>query len=156
MAKFSLKFGFLVIFVNQVAVFCASQGTYHSKTFISDAHKTLFDIINGDKYSRDIRPFPLEPDGQHGNATVIKVNIIILLCNIIIAYHHYHLRGMKVNISIRQIDRIDDLRMEISTQLTFRQLWSDPRLEFHANDTNLEYITLNDAMADKICKIRFL
>ena len=35
-----------------------------------------------------------------------------------------------VNLMIRSIDKIDDVKMEYSNQITFRQQWYDDRLEF--------------------------
>jgi hypothetical protein len=53
---------------------------------------------------------------------------------------------------IRKIDEIDDIKMQMTLQLLFRQTWMDPRLQYQNNEPSFEYITLNEAMADKICK----
>ncbi len=57
-----------------------------------------------------------------------------------------------MNIFIRKIVQIDDIKMQITLQLAFRQMWMDKRLEYQNNETSFEYVTLNEAMADKICK----
>ena len=38
--------------------------------------------------------------------------------------------NIKVNLMLRSIDKIDDVKMEFSTQITFRQQWYDDRLRF--------------------------
>ncbi|XP_074600191.1 glutamate-gated chloride channel-like isoform X2 [Brevipalpus obovatus] len=51
-----------------------------------------------------------------------------------------------VNIMVRSISKISDLDMEYSTQLTFRQEWTDTRLSFthHFNRTGIKAITLQE------------
>lgn len=58
----------------------------------------VLDILNGPDYSKDVRPLPNETESKilGNNATLVKVNI-----------------------AIRKIYRIDDLKMEFVAQLTF-------------------------------------
>ncbi|OXA42192.1 Glutamate-gated chloride channel [Folsomia candida] len=87
----------------------------------------VLDVLNGPDYSKDVRPLPNETESKilGNNATLVKVNI-----------------------AIRKIYRIDDLKMEFVAQLTFRQTWQDHRLRFEGSSPG-EYITLNE-MGDKI------
>lgn len=52
---------------------------------------------------------------------------------------------INVNIYLRTISRIDDVKMEYSVQVTFREQWNDERLRYH-DDTQgrLKYLTLTD------------
>ncbi|XP_021968454.1 glutamate-gated chloride channel [Folsomia candida] len=79
------------------------------------SHHPVLDILNGPHYSKDIRPLPITPNNptesnSTGNATVIKVNI-----------------------SVKKIDRIDELKMEFAAQLVFRQMWQDQRLMYNGS-----------------------
>ncbi|XP_058802223.1 glutamate-gated chloride channel isoform X5 [Phymastichus coffea] len=50
-----------------------------------------------------------------------------------------------VNIFVRSISKIDDVTMEYSVQLTFREQWIDERLKFNDVGGKLRYLTLTDA-----------
>ncbi|KAK4871607.1 hypothetical protein RN001_015731 [Aquatica leii] len=50
-----------------------------------------------------------------------------------------------VNIFIRSISKIDDVTMEYSVQLTFREQWLDERLKFNDFGERLKYLTLTQA-----------
>nr|XP_040570870.1 LOW QUALITY PROTEIN: glutamate-gated chloride channel-like [Lepeophtheirus salmonis] len=52
---------------------------------------------------------------------------------------------INVNIYLRTISRIDDVKMEYSVQVTFREQWNDERLRYY-DDTHghLKYLTLTD------------
>ncbi|XP_020710741.2 glutamate-gated chloride channel isoform X2 [Athalia rosae] len=50
-----------------------------------------------------------------------------------------------VNIFVRSISKIDDVTMEYSVQLTFREQWLDERLRFDDHDGRLKYLTLTEA-----------
>jgi hypothetical protein len=117
-----LTLGFLIIISNLFLIASSSS--------IPDTHQTVFNILTGVNYSKDVRPLPTNSNlGKYGNATTVKVNIFI-----------------------RKIVQIDDIKMQITLQLAFRQMWMDKRLEYQNNETSFEYVTLNEAMADKICK----
>ncbi|XP_021944512.2 glutamate-gated chloride channel isoform X2 [Folsomia candida] len=49
---------------------------------------------------------------------------------------------IKVSLHIRSIENIDDVRMQYSVQLTFRQEWVDPRLKFSHIQGNIKYLQL--------------
>lgn len=50
-----------------------------------------------------------------------------------------------VNIFVRSISKIDDVTMEYSVQLTFREQWLDERLKFNDFGGKIKYLTLTDA-----------
>ncbi|XP_071870260.1 glycine receptor alpha 1 isoform X5 [Bombus fervidus] len=52
---------------------------------------------------------------------------------------------VRVNIFVRSISKIDDVTMEYSVQLTFREQWLDERLRFSDFKGRLKYLTLTDA-----------
>ncbi|XP_060828318.1 glutamate-gated chloride channel isoform X5 [Bombus pascuorum] len=52
---------------------------------------------------------------------------------------------VRVNIFVRSISKIDDVTMEYSVQLTFREQWLDERLRFGDFKGRLKYLTLTDA-----------
>ncbi|CAH0731314.1 unnamed protein product, partial [Brenthis ino] len=52
---------------------------------------------------------------------------------------------VSVNIFVRSISKIDDVTMEYSVQLTFREQWLDERLKFNNLGGRLKYLTLTEA-----------
>ncbi|XP_077300295.1 glycine receptor alpha 1 isoform X3 [Arctopsyche grandis] len=52
---------------------------------------------------------------------------------------------VRVNIFVRSISKIDDVTMEYSVQLTFREQWLDERLKFNDFGGRLKYLTLTEA-----------
>ena len=56
--------------------------------------------------------------------------------------------NIKVNLMLRSIDKIDDVKMEFSTQITFRQQWFDNRLMFDDMDGKIKYLTMTES--DKV------
>ncbi|XP_017765518.1 PREDICTED: glutamate-gated chloride channel isoform X2 [Eufriesea mexicana] len=52
---------------------------------------------------------------------------------------------VRVNLFVRSIATISDIKMEYSVQLTFREQWLDERLEFNDFGGRLKYLTLTDA-----------
>ncbi|XP_043503253.1 glutamate-gated chloride channel-like isoform X4 [Polistes fuscatus] len=52
---------------------------------------------------------------------------------------------VRVNIFVRSISKIDDVTMEYSVQLTFREQWIDERLQFNDFKGRLKYLTLTEA-----------
>lgn len=51
---------------------------------------------------------------------------------------------VNINLMIRSIARIDDVTMEYSVQLIFREQWTDKRLEFDDMNGRFMYLTLTD------------
>ncbi|OQR71897.1 glutamate-gated chloride channel-like, partial [Tropilaelaps mercedesae] len=51
---------------------------------------------------------------------------------------------VRVNIYIRSIGKIDDVTMEYTVQLTFRQQWRDERLQYDDLSGQIRYLTLTD------------
>jgi len=52
---------------------------------------------------------------------------------------------VKVNLYFRSFEKIDDVKMEYSVQITFRQQWNDNRLAFNNMDGRIQYLTMTDA-----------
>jgi len=57
--------------------------------------------------------------------------------------------NIQVNLMIRSIDKIDDVKMEFSTQITFRQQWYDDRLQFGSKVSaqmkdKIKYLTITE------------
>ncbi|XP_043255879.1 glutamate-gated chloride channel isoform X1 [Colletes gigas] len=52
---------------------------------------------------------------------------------------------VRVNLFVRSIATISDIKMEYSVQLTFREQWLDDRLQFNDLNGRLKYLTLTDA-----------
>ncbi|XP_006616221.1 glutamate-gated chloride channel isoform X5 [Apis laboriosa] len=52
---------------------------------------------------------------------------------------------VRVNLFVRSIATISDIKMEYSVQLTFREQWLDERLRFNDFGGRLKYLTLTDA-----------
>lgn len=51
---------------------------------------------------------------------------------------------VRVNIMLRSISRIDDLNMEFSVQITFREEWFDDRLQYDDMGGKIKVIVLTD------------
>ncbi|XP_049829941.1 glutamate-gated chloride channel isoform X5 [Schistocerca gregaria] len=52
---------------------------------------------------------------------------------------------VRVNLFVRSIATISDIKMEYSVQLTFREQWMDERLKFNDFKGKIKYLTLTDA-----------
>ncbi|XP_043503248.1 glutamate-gated chloride channel-like isoform X2 [Polistes fuscatus] len=52
---------------------------------------------------------------------------------------------VRVNLFVRSIATISDIKMEYSVQLTFREQWIDERLQFNDFKGRLKYLTLTEA-----------
>ncbi|XP_054719347.1 glutamate-gated chloride channel-like [Uloborus diversus] len=57
---------------------------------------------------------------------------------------------VRVNMFIRSISKIDDVKMEYSVQMTLREQWKDERMQFEDKEGQIRYLTLTDP--DKIWK----
>ena len=49
-----------------------------------------------------------------------------------------------VNVFVRSFEKIDDVKMEFSFQITFRQQWNDNRLAFNNMGGKIKYLTMTD------------
>ncbi|XP_037922281.1 glutamate-gated chloride channel isoform X7 [Hermetia illucens] len=107
------------------AVFCfacicsASLANNAKINFREKEKKVLDQILGTNKYDARIRPSGV--NGTDGPAVVY------------------------VNIFVRSISKIDDVTMEYSVQLTFREQWTDERLKFDDIGGRLKYLTLTEA-----------
>ena len=64
-----------------------------------------------------------------------------------------------VNLFIRSFAKIDDVKMEYSVQITFRQKWSDDRLTYQhrlVEDMESEYRALSTDIGNIINQIHFI
>jgi len=52
---------------------------------------------------------------------------------------------VNVNLYFRSFEKIDDVRMEYSVQITFRQQWNDNRLKFNDFGGRIKYLTITDS-----------
>ena len=49
-----------------------------------------------------------------------------------------------VNVFVRSFEKIDDVKMEFSFQITFRQQWNDNRLGYNDMGGRMKYLTMTD------------
>jgi len=49
-----------------------------------------------------------------------------------------------VNLYVRSFEKIDDVKMEFSVQITFRQQWNDNRLAFNSIGGKIKYLTMTE------------
>ncbi|KAF0754042.1 glutamate-gated chloride channel-like isoform X2, partial [Aphis craccivora] len=52
---------------------------------------------------------------------------------------------VKINLMLRNVEKISDKEMEYSVQLTFREQWMDERLKFNDYNGKMKYLTLTEA-----------
>ncbi|XP_013173610.1 PREDICTED: glutamate-gated chloride channel isoform X2 [Papilio xuthus] len=103
-------------------VFCLTElaQCMNAKINFREKEKQILDQILGPgRYDARIRPSGI--NGTDGPAVV------------------------SVNIFVRSISKIDDVTMEYSVQLTFREQWLDERLKFNNLGGRLKYLTLTEA-----------
>ncbi|XP_058978727.1 glutamate-gated chloride channel isoform X8 [Musca domestica] len=109
---------FWVIFY--FASLCSASLANNAKINFREKEKKVLDqILGAGKYDARIRPSGI--NGTDGPAVV------------------------SVNIFVRSISKIDDVTMEYSVQLTFREQWTDERLKFDDIQGRLKYLTLTEA-----------
>ncbi|XP_053965490.1 glutamate-gated chloride channel isoform X10 [Anastrepha ludens] len=109
---------FWVIFY--FASLCSASLANNAKINFREKEKKVLDqILGAGKYDARIRPSGI--NGTDGPAVV------------------------RVNIFVRSISKIDDVTMEYSVQLTFREQWTDERLKFDDIQGRLKYLTLTEA-----------
>ncbi|XP_031638787.1 glutamate-gated chloride channel isoform X5 [Contarinia nasturtii] len=103
-----------------LACLCSASLANNAKINFREKEKKVLDQILGQgKYDARIRPSGI--NGTDGPAVV------------------------RVNIFVRSISKIDDVTMEYSVQLTFREQWLDERLKFDDFAGRLKYLTLTEA-----------
>ncbi|XP_062559940.1 glutamate-gated chloride channel isoform X9 [Armigeres subalbatus] len=102
------------------ACLCSASLANNAKVNFREKEKKILDqILGAGKYDARIRPSGI--NGTDGPAVV------------------------RVNIFVRSISKIDDVTMEYSVQLTFREQWLDERLKFNDIGGRLKYLTLTEA-----------
>ncbi|KAL7039175.1 hypothetical protein ACKWTF_009826 [Chironomus riparius] len=102
------------------ACLCSASLANNPRVNFREKEKKILDQILGQgKYDARIRPSGI--NGTDGPAVVY------------------------VNIFVRSISKIDDVVMEYSVQLTFREQWLDERLKFDDIGGRLKYLTLTEA-----------
>ncbi|XP_075678925.1 glutamate-gated chloride channel-like isoform X1 [Dermatophagoides pteronyssinus] len=95
----------------------------HPSANIRAMEKRILDKIIGDGYDSRIRPMGNASVGARGGDGPAMIN---------------------VNLLIRSISRIDDVVMEYSVQVTFREQWVDSRLKFDNMSGQIRYLVLTD------------
>ncbi|XP_032665158.1 glutamate-gated chloride channel isoform X2 [Odontomachus brunneus] len=111
--------GVLPLLVLLAALLHPSRCTQVKVNFREKEKQVLDNILGPGRYDARIRPSG--ENGTDGPAVV------------------------RVNIFVRSISKIDDVTMEYSVQLTFREQWLDERLRFNDFGGRLKYLTLTEA-----------
>ena len=78
-------------------------------------------------FSPDVYDSAIRPKGVSKNTTEDDGPTIVL-----------------VNVFVRSFEKIDDVKMEFSFQITFRQQWNDNRLTFNDMGGKIKYLTMTD------------
>ncbi|CAG5056877.1 unnamed protein product [Parnassius apollo] len=105
-----------------ILVFCLTElaQCMNAKINFREKEKQILDQILGPgRYDARIRPSGI--NGTDGPAVV------------------------NINLFVRSITTISDIKMEYSVQLTFREQWLDERLKFNNLGGRLKYLTLTEA-----------
>ncbi|CAB3363753.1 Hypothetical predicted protein [Cloeon dipterum] len=102
-----------------VSLCCTTTDANDKVNFREKEKQVLDQILGPGRYDARIRPSGV--NGTDGAAIVM------------------------VNIFVRSISKIDDVTMEYSVQLTFREQWTDERLKYNDFGGKLKYLTLTDA-----------
>ncbi|XP_055544953.1 glutamate-gated chloride channel isoform X6 [Wyeomyia smithii] len=101
------------------ACLCSASLANNAKVNFREKEKKILDqILGSGKYDARIRPSGI--NGTDGPAIV------------------------RINLFVRSIMTISDIKMEYSVQLTFREQWLDERLKFDDIGGRLKYLTLTD------------
>uniref|UniRef100_A0AAG5D006 Glutamate-gated chloride channel n=1 Tax=Anopheles atroparvus TaxID=41427 RepID=A0AAG5D006_ANOAO len=102
------------------ACLCSASLANNPKVNFREKEKKILDqILGAGKYDARIRPSGI--NGTDGPAIV------------------------RINLFVRSIMTISDIKMEYSVQLTFREQWLDERLKFDDIGGRLKYLTLTEA-----------
>ncbi|XP_072933134.1 glutamate-gated chloride channel isoform X9 [Epargyreus clarus] len=96
-----------------------AQGLQAKINFREKEKQILDQILGPGRYDARIRPSGI--NGTDGPAVV------------------------NINLFVRSITTISDIKMEYSVQLTFREQWLDERLKFNNQGGRLKYLTLTEA-----------
>lgn len=104
---------FLGIFINVLPVVLLYESL--------ESHQKVQAILKSDSYSNNIVPFPRDytPNGAPPPPLVVSVNL-----------------------ALRDIEHIDDVKMELKLQVSLRQIWVDSRLQYSSSGDN-DFITFN-------------
>ncbi|KAH9388858.1 Glycine receptor subunit alpha-3 [Tyrophagus putrescentiae] len=106
-----------------VVLLCLLPPSADASANIRAIEKKILDRIIGEGYDSRIRPMGNASTGVRGGDGPAVVN---------------------VNLLIRSISKIDDVIMEYSVQLTFRQTWIDSRLKFDDMNGQIRYLVLTE------------
>lgn len=108
------------LLISLAADYCWSIGGGQQKMNYREKEKQVLDQILGpSSYDARIRPSGI--NGTDGPAIV------------------------RVNLFVRSIATISDIKMEYSVQLTFREQWLDERLKFNNFGGKIKYLTLTES-----------
>ncbi|CAG0883008.1 unnamed protein product, partial [Cyprideis torosa] len=106
-----------VLLLSVIFLFLRPAG---AKLNLREQEKKILDTILG----KGIYDNRIRPSGENG--TVNSQTVVF------------------VNIYLRSISTIDDVQMEYSVQLTFREQWTDERLRYNDMNGRIKYLTLTD------------
>ncbi len=118
-----LKFNLFITF--HILIFALIFSSFVKTEELLESHKTVLKILQSENYSSNLIP-PVFP------------------CNHVttdLSCSHEPLKVF-INLGLRDIETIDDKSMELKLQLSIRQKWKDPRLQWPSQDPN-GYVTLN-------------
>ncbi|KAK5638399.1 hypothetical protein RI129_012694 [Pyrocoelia pectoralis] len=119
-------FSTLIFFSALLAIRCESR---------REKEKEILDqILSPERYDARLRPPGLNNSGK----------LLVLINKVINVSFVDGATVVQVNAFIRTISSIDDLRMQYSVQLTFRQQWQDARLKYETQDARLRFLTLTE------------
>ncbi|XP_076062284.1 glutamate-gated chloride channel-like isoform X2 [Oratosquilla oratoria] len=108
---------FLLFFCHISCAWGKRQGRTSSANFRETEKRILDDIIGPGNYDKRIRPAGANDTGP----AVVRINLMI-----------------------RNVQTISDVKMEYSIQITFREQWMDERLEFDDMGGRIQYLTMTD------------
>ncbi|XP_076062287.1 glutamate-gated chloride channel-like isoform X2 [Oratosquilla oratoria] len=108
---------FLLFFCHISCVWGKRQGRTSSANFRETEKRILDHIIGPGNYDKRIRPAGANDTGP---------------------------AFVRINLMIRNVQTISDVKMEYSIQITFREQWQDGRLKFDDMGGRIQYLTMTD------------
>lgn len=105
----------LIVVIQLNYVFCQQQNISVNKKKILDS------IIDNKIYDPRIRPSGVNASNLFGSPSIVRTNIFL-----------------------RNINKINDVDMDYSVQLTFRAQWVDSRLKFNDTKNEIKYLVASD------------
>ena len=123
MSTFPPSLGFLTFLLLTVLLAMAPSLSASPTNFRKVEKKILDKLFSPSVYDSAIRPKGVSGNSSDGDDGPTKV---------------------LVNVFVRSFEKIDDVKMEFSFQITFRQQWNDNRLAFNNMRGRIKYLTMTD------------